>query len=296
MASEARVSDQDADELPGRGQDPRLVLNQTIGRLAFQITDGIHGPRRRGIETDLNALAAALLAIVLPSALRPEPTPAQPPVGADLDRLLRAVDAIEAAWLVVGVGPGIQSLANELLDARSSLKTGAREHSRQAAMGDSPEDNDAADEAAKEVMRGYTTPEHWADFRIASLRLCLRENRLVMTGAHLRGLVRYLDRARHHVVAEAAKLDAARREGSWAQTPSPPVVVPWENAGGPNECAHGYAAGVWCRDCAGAPDFGDRLVNPACLRHGSLVGPEDFPGSDFEAPTPPSCSCDVRAP
>lgn len=27
------------------------------------------------------------------------------------------------------------------------------------------------------------------------------------------------------------------------------LYLPWTNAGGPNECEHGYAAGIACRKC-----------------------------------------------
>ncbi len=32
--------------------------------------------------------------------------------------------------------------------------------------------------------------------------------------------------------------------------PNPPVYMPWAESGGPNECEHGYAAGIPCPHCA----------------------------------------------
>lgn len=39
------------------------------------------------------------------------------------------------------------------------------------------------------------------------------------------------------------------RAGRSVRTAEPKRYIPWANAGGPNECKHGYAAGIPCPDC-----------------------------------------------
>lgn len=39
------------------------------------------------------------------------------------------------------------------------------------------------------------------------------------------------------------------RAGYMATEPPPRKYLPWTMAGGPNECAHGYAEGIPCPDC-----------------------------------------------
>lgn len=39
---------------------------------------------------------------------------------------------------------------------------------------------------------------------------------------------------------------------SWdGKTMEAPKYLPWDSSGGPNECAHGYAAGIPCPSCDG---------------------------------------------
>lgn len=67
-----------------------------------------------------------------------------------------------------------------------------------------------------------------------------------------------LDREHVPVVPGGVLLNERAVRALLAALPAPrapaagPPAVPWEIAGGPNECRHGYAEGIPCERCAGA--------------------------------------------
>lgn len=61
------------------------------------------------------------------------------------------------------------------------------------------------------------------------------------------------------------------------------TTVSWERAGGPNECAHGWAAGLACPKC-------DKTKPPEASSGSTAAAQESFParGGDAAEPTPPA--------
>ena len=121
-----------------------------------------------------------------------------------ISELTARVAALEAR-----VGNGDQEMTTAHPPGPSEAPTDPRQ------LGDTPEEITEGDRMASFAVRSSAvTPETWARSLIVTVGAMATWNERLLSGSHLRGLLRYLDRARAVVVAEVARADAERGKDS----------------------------------------------------------------------------------
>jgi hypothetical protein len=151
-------------------------------------------------------------------------------------------------------------------------------------IGDTPEEIEEANRIAGYIVSPSRSgescdPEFWATLMISSAKaLADGAHGEDLRGSHVRGFIRYLDRARARFIAEAAKLDAAQARGSWAQ---PAVSLSSADARAVIRVLAWFL--YLC-----TPQ--EQPVNPYCREHG-IPCPESAGGSDYYPCPPPMCTC-----